>query len=168
MWERWDGWTPEKGFNDAGMNSYNHYAYGAVGQWIYATVAGIELDPERPGYKHILIRPQPGGGLTHARARLHSMYGLIESAWRIEDRTLRLDVTIPPNTTATVRLPTNDAGSVEESATPAARAAGVQVLGWHDGVALLEIAAGRYRFTASLTSASYAAAAAIPPAPPAR
>ena len=45
MWERWDGWTPEKGFNDAGMNSYNHYAYGAVGEWMYAVVAGIDLDP---------------------------------------------------------------------------------------------------------------------------
>src|SRR5581483_5398276 len=59
MWERWDGWTPEKGFNDAGMNSYNHYAYGAVGAWMYADVAGIDLDPKHPGYKHILIHPAP-------------------------------------------------------------------------------------------------------------
>jgi alpha-L-rhamnosidase len=105
MWERWDGWTPEKGFNDAGMNSYNHYAYGAVGEWMYATVGGIDLDPSVPGYKHIVIRPQPGGGLTHARATLNSPHGVIESAWKIEGDGFHLDVVIPPNATATVRVP---------------------------------------------------------------
>jgi len=105
MWERWDGWTPEKGFNDAGMNSYNHYAYGAVGEWLYAKVAGIDLDPANPGYKHIIIRPHVGGGLTHARATLRSPYGVIESGWRLEGDRVRLGVTIPPNTTATVHVP---------------------------------------------------------------
>jgi alpha-L-rhamnosidase len=105
MWERWDGWTPQNGFNDAGMNSYNHYAYGAVGEWMYSTIAGIDIDPEKPGYKHIIIRPQPGGGLTHARGKLRSMHGLIESEWRLEGSTFKLTVQIPPNTTATVAVP---------------------------------------------------------------
>lgn len=115
MWERWDGWTPEKGFNDAGMNSYNHYAYGAVGAWMYADVAGIDLDPDHPGYQHILIHPRPGGGLTYARATLESVYGKIESAWRIDGEKLLLNVTIPPNTTATVRLP---AGGTTDASLP--------------------------------------------------
>jgi alpha-L-rhamnosidase len=105
MWERWDGWTPEKGFNDAGMNSYNHYAYGVVGEWMYSTIAGIDIDLEKPGYKHFLIRPQIGGGLTHARAKFRSIYGDIESAWRVEGKTVKLNVTIPANTTATIYVP---------------------------------------------------------------
>ncbi len=60
IWERWDGWTHDKGFQDPGMNSFNHYAYGAVGAWMYAVIGGIDLDPEQPGYKHIIMRPNPG------------------------------------------------------------------------------------------------------------
>jgi len=105
MWERWNSYTKDKGFGDAGMNSFNHYAYGAIGEWLYASVAGIDLDAAKPGYKHIIIRPQPGGGLTWARGELLSRYGRIACAWRIEARRLHVDVTIPPNTTATVTLP---------------------------------------------------------------
>jgi alpha-L-rhamnosidase len=105
MWERWDAWTHEKGFGDAGMNSYNHYAYGAVGEWMYATIAGIDLDPSQPGYKHIIIRPRVGGGLTWARGSLKSPHGVIESSWKIDGNELRLSVMIPPNTTATIHLP---------------------------------------------------------------
>jgi alpha-L-rhamnosidase len=105
MWERWNSYSHEKGFGDAAMNSFNHYAYGAIGEWLYATVAGIDLDPARPGYKHILIRPRPGGGLIWARGELLSRYGRIISAWRIERGRLHLEVTVPPNTTATVTLP---------------------------------------------------------------
>jgi len=79
MWERWDGWTPEKGFNDVGMNSYNHYAYGAVGEWMYSTIAGIDLDPQQPAYKHIVLHPTPNERMTSAKATLQSPYGLIES-----------------------------------------------------------------------------------------
>jgi alpha-L-rhamnosidase len=117
MWERWDAWTHDKGFSDTGMNSFNHYAFGAIGDWLYQTVAGIDLDEAQPGYKHIVIRPQPGGGLTWARGRLKSVHGVIESSWRIEKgERFHLAVTIPPNATATVNLPDGathevDAGS---------------------------------------------------------
>jgi alpha-L-rhamnosidase len=143
MWERWDGWTPERGFNDAGMNSYNHYAFGAIGEWLYTSVAGIDLDALRPGYKHIVIRPQPrNSGLTHARATLRSMHGVIESAWRLDnDGRFELSVLIPPNTTATVHVPAADAGSVRESggAISNVRSAGA-------GVVVVEVGAGAYRF----------------------
>jgi alpha-L-rhamnosidase len=81
IWERWDGIKPDGGFQDAGMNSFNHYAYGAIGEWLYRVVGGIEVDPAEPGYKHVLFQPQPGGGLTTARATLDSPYGLVASAW---------------------------------------------------------------------------------------
>jgi alpha-L-rhamnosidase len=87
------------------MNSFNHYAYGAIGAWLYAVVAGLQLDPIRPGYKHILIQPQPGSGLTSARAKLQTVYGVAETSWRIVAGKFLLEVTVPPNTTATVQMP---------------------------------------------------------------
>ena len=140
MWERWDAWTHDKGFSDTGMNSFNHYAYGAVGDWIYSTVAGIDLDPMHPGYKHVIIRPSPRDGLTHARARLESMYGPIESAWRIENSMFHLDVTIPPNTTATIHLPTGDPTAIVESGKA------VQVNDVSAKVARIDVSAGQYHF----------------------
>jgi alpha-L-rhamnosidase len=110
IWERWDGWTEEKGFQTPEMNSFNHYAYGAIGSWLYSVAAGIELDPERPGYKHILFRPAPGGGLTHAKASVDSPYGKVISDWHIVDGCFEWDILVPPNTTATVYLPGEDEG----------------------------------------------------------
>jgi alpha-L-rhamnosidase len=147
MWERWDGWTPEKGFNDAGMNSYNHYAYGAVGAWMYSTVAGIDLDPQKPAYKSVLIQPRPGNGITWARAKLESIYGSIESSWRVEGGKLKLDVTIPPNTTATVRVPTSDGASVSEASESGRAPAGVKPVESTDAAVTFELGAGRYAFT---------------------
>ena len=103
IWERWDGWTHDKGFQDVAMNSFNHYAYGAIGEWLYSRVAGIEIGA--PGYKEIRIAPQPGGGLTRVRARLRTLHGNVESAWVIKGGKFRLAVTVPPNTRATVQLP---------------------------------------------------------------
>jgi alpha-L-rhamnosidase len=103
MWERWDGWTPETGFQSIGMNSFNHYAFGSVGEYLYRTVAGIDSD--RPGFSHIVFQPTPGAGLTWARASFEAPSGRIESAWKTEAGKFSVDATFPPNTTATVRLP---------------------------------------------------------------
>ena len=103
IWERWDGWTEERGFQDAAMNSFNHYAYGSIGAWLYQNVAGLE--PGLPGYKHIVIKPQPGGSLTWTHASLASPYGQIAVSWRLEGETLKLEVIVPPNTTATLKPP---------------------------------------------------------------
>ena len=102
MWERWDGIRPDSSFEDAGMNSFNHYAFGAVGDWMYRTIGGIELDS--PGAKKVRIAPHPGGGLTHARASLETPYGTLASSWRLDDQRFVLDVTVPPNTSADVTL----------------------------------------------------------------
>ena len=105
IWERWDGQKPDGSFQDVGMNSFNHYAYGAIGEWLYQYVAGINIDPEHPGYKHILLAPHVGGGLTNANAEFESLYGKIKSAWKLDGEEFIYEVTIPVNTTATLLLP---------------------------------------------------------------
>ncbi len=102
IWERWDGWTAEKGFQDKGMNSFNHYAYGAVGDWMVSTVAGLEI--AEPGYKKILFKPRPGGTLTSASARLLTSRGEVAIAWELSQYTLRLDLTVPDGSSAEVSL----------------------------------------------------------------
>jgi alpha-L-rhamnosidase len=104
IWERWDGQKPDGTFQDVGMNSFNHYAYGAIGEWLYHYVAGMDIDPENPGYKHILLAPHPGGGLTNANAEFTSIYGKVKSSWKLEGNDFVYDVTVPANTTATVTL----------------------------------------------------------------
>jgi alpha-L-rhamnosidase len=103
IWERWDSLLPDGSVNPGQMTSFNHYALGAVADWLHRTAAG--LAPAAPGYRRIMIRPCPGGGLTWARARHHTPYGLAECAWRIEDGSMTVEVEIPPNTSAEVYLP---------------------------------------------------------------
>jgi alpha-L-rhamnosidase len=150
IWERWDGWTHDKGFQDPGMNSFNHYAYGAVGAWMYAVISGIDLDPDQPGYKHIIMHPQPGGGLTYATAELHSMYGVIRSAWTLENNNFDWRITVPANTTATVYVPAKDISHITESGQPVENANGVTFLSMERGCAMFAIRSGSYVFSSRL------------------
>lgn len=140
IWERWDGQKPDGTFQDKGMNSFNHYAYGAIGEWMYRVMAGIEIDPAEPGYKHILIQPQPGGGFTNVKASHQTMYGKVSSAWEIKDGKFALAVEIPANTKATVRLPKAQLANVTESGQiiSGAKQAGDAVV--------VEIGSGQYQF----------------------
>jgi alpha-L-rhamnosidase len=147
IWERWDGIKPDGSLQDAAMNSFNHYAYGAVGAWMYSVVAGIDLDPAEPGYKHVVIRPQPGGGLTRAAASLKSMHGEIASAWSVDGGTFALNVTVPANTHATVRIPASAADLVREGGQPLAQAAGIRSVRAESGAVLVEVGSGKYAFT---------------------
>ncbi|SHJ22896.1 glycoside hydrolase family 78 protein [Pseudozobellia thermophila] len=104
IWERWDTQKPD-GTIIEGMNSFNHYSYGAIGEWLYTHVGGLRTDPENPGYKHIIFDPHPGGGLTLANTEFNSLYGKIQSNWKIKDSLFEYEIRIPPNTTATVTLP---------------------------------------------------------------
>ena len=90
IWERWDGQKPDGTFQDAGMNSFNHYAYGAIGEWMYRVMAGIDIDEAAPGYKHILIQPRPGGGFTERQGQPREPYGKVASAWTRKDGTFEL------------------------------------------------------------------------------
>lgn len=118
IWERWDGIKPDSTFQTPSMNSFNHYAYGAIGEWLYKSVAGIQS--ASPGYKEIAIKPTPGGDFTYVRSIQRSMYGDIESAWHVEDGRFTLDVIIPVNTKATVVLPGGAGVEVSESGSPVA------------------------------------------------
>jgi len=118
IWERWDGQKPDGTFQDVGMNSFNHYAYGAIGEWLYRHVAGMDIDPEVPGYKHILLAPHPGGGLTNADAEFTSLYGKVKSAWKMVGNEFVYEVTVPANTTATVTLPAANAEQVTLNSQP--------------------------------------------------
>jgi hypothetical protein len=146
IWERWDGIKPDGSFQDEGMNSFNHYAYGAIGDWMYRVVAGIYADVREAGYKHTLIQPQPGGGLTHVRATLDSTYGTIVSAWQLTEESFGLQVTVPPNAHATVRIPANALSQVTESGQPLDQATGVTSAQVQDGAVVVEVGAGRYDF----------------------
>jgi alpha-L-rhamnosidase len=150
IWERWDGWTADKGFEDKGMNSFNHYAYGAVGDWLYRVVAGIEIDPLRPAYKHVVLRPRPGGTLTSASASHLSPYGTVASSWKLGAGRFDWDVTVPVNTTATATFPVPPGTRITEGASDLARAGGVSgVQGAADSVTC-ELASGTYHFRALL------------------
>ena len=105
IWEHWDGLKPDGSFWSADMNSFNHYAYGAIGDWLYRVVAGIDVDETVPGYKQIILRPQPDTRLQWAAAEFESMFGPIRSKWCLENGQMQIDVTIPHNTTAEVILP---------------------------------------------------------------
>ncbi len=105
IWERWDGWTPEKGPQDKSMNSYNHYAYGAVGAWMYRSVAGLEVDAKEPGYRHVIFRPRPGGSLTWAEASLETAQGTVKIRWDKVPEGLKLDLTVPEGSHATLEPP---------------------------------------------------------------
>jgi len=147
IWERWDGWTEEKGFQDPGMNSFNHYSFGSVGRWLFNTVAGIDTDG--PGYKQIIIRPMPGG-ITNAKASYNSINGKIVCDWRLENGMFKLNVTIPANTTATVYIPAKNVKNITESGRPAINAEGVRFLKIKQGTAVFVIGSGGYQFVSEM------------------
>jgi alpha-L-rhamnosidase len=137
IWERWDGWTPERGFQDPGMNSFAHYSFGAVYRWMVETLGGIRL--EGPGYGRFRIAPQPGGGLTFADVAVDTVRGPIESRWELQDGQVQLDVTIPANTRCTVVVPTGAPESIRVDG---------EVPGPLREGSALELGSGRYRITA--------------------
>lgn len=111
IWERWDSMLPDGSINAGEMTSFNHYALGAVADWMHRTIGGLE--PTAPGYRRMNICPRPGGGLTHAKIRHHTSYGAVEAAWKIEDGRFDLNVLIPPNTTAVISLPGKNSDSIK-------------------------------------------------------
>jgi alpha-L-rhamnosidase len=147
IWERWDGIKPDGSFQDAGMNSFNHYAYGAIGDWLYRVVAGIEIDPQHPGYKHVFIRPRPGGDLNWVAAQLNTLFGEIKSKWNRETDHFQLVVQIPTNTEGTIRLPGARLEEVSESGVPLSRAAGVSSAEQVGDAVLVQVGSGSYDFS---------------------
>ncbi len=149
IWERWDGWTPEKGFQTPAMNSFNHYALGSAGAWMHEVIGGIALDPSVPGGGHVVVHPRPGGGLAWARAEHRTLRGTVAVSWRLDGDRLALDVEIPPSSTATVRIPAAAAAGVSEGGGALRGAEGVGEVREENGEVVVEVASGRYSFTAS-------------------
>jgi alpha-L-rhamnosidase len=105
IWERWDGFVKGRGFQGAGMNSFNHYAFGAIGEWMYENILGIQPDTVSVGFTHFILKPLPGGTLTWAKGSYNSISGLIEAGWKKEGSRFEYNFSIPPNTSATVYIP---------------------------------------------------------------
>jgi alpha-L-rhamnosidase len=148
IWERWDGWTPDKGFQTPKMNSFNHYSLGSCGQWMFDTITGIGLDEQTPGFKQIVIHPQPGGDLTWATGSYQSAYGPIKTHWVVEKQRFTLSVTIPTNTTATVYVPAAKDSEIMEGDRPADQAPGVEFVRRENGAGIFRVGSGEYVFTA--------------------
>jgi len=147
IWERWDGQRPDGSFQDRGMNSFNHYAYGSIGDWMYAVVAGIDIDAAAPGYRHIFIRPQPGGGFTKVGATHETMYGTVGSRWTLENGRFALTVTVPANTRATVTLPSARLADLTESERAVAIGTGITAVRQDKDSVVIDIGSGEYRFS---------------------
>ena len=146
IWERWDGQKPDSSFQTPGMNSFNHYAYGAIGDWMYRILVGLDTYEDGVGYKHIKIMPHIGGGFTNADASLQTYYGTVSSGWKIENDKLLMDIEIPANATATVYVPAANAGTITESGKAVSTLTDVKVSGTENGYVLLQVGSGKYHF----------------------
>ena len=149
IWERWDGIRPDSTFETPGMNSFNHYAYGAIGDWMYRVVAGIDTYEDDPGYHHSHIEPHPGGGLTAAAADLLTGYGLLSSHWQLSNDTLSLDLVIPANTTSTVYIPAPEGGLITESNHPLAEVKDLSLESVGRGFLVVRLGSGAWHFKIS-------------------
>jgi alpha-L-rhamnosidase len=137
------------------MNSFNHYAFGAVGDWMYRTIGGIDLDPAAPGYRRARIAPRPGGGVRSASASLETRYGRLATSWKVTRDSFRLEVTVPANTTAEVTLWDTRLDQVEEGGLPLARAVpGVRAARQQGSDVLVEVGSGPYGFTVRRSAAA--------------
>lgn len=147
IWEHWDGIKEDGSFWSTDMNSFNHYAYGAIGDWLYRKVAGIELNEEIPGFKNFTIKPYIGEGLEWAVADLNSMYGKIRSYWKKDESgNIQLEVTIPSNTTASIKLLSADKENVLENGNPIKEAEGILEIKQTSESLDLSLTSGNYTF----------------------
>ncbi len=149
IWERWDGIKPDSTFQTPSMNSYNHYAYGAIGDWMYRNIAGLNASEEGVAYKQSVIKPLLGGDLTEGGGELMTDYGKLASHWQTEDTGLLLDVTIPVNTTADVYVPAASADGVTEGGKALADVQEIEVVGQEGNYLHVKTGSGTYRFTSS-------------------
>ena len=134
MWERWNSYTVKNGFGPSGMNSFNHYSYGAIEEWMMSHCLGIQRDEEHPGYKHFFLQPEMGYGLEYAHGGFRTMYGDIVSSWTQKGNSFIYEVTVPANTSATLILPDT---------------CSIKVLKGEEGYADSELKSGEYLFEIS-------------------
>ena len=141
IWERWNSYTLVNGFGPVDMNSFNHYSYGAIEEWMIAYTLGIQRDEEQPAYKHIILQPRIGGTFSFIRGHYDSAYGRIESGWQIQKKGYIYEATIPANTTAILYLPAKS----EKSVRMEKGQEGITLVGLKDGKAVYRLGSGSYR-----------------------
>lgn len=148
IWEHWDGIKEDGTFWSTDMNSFNHYAYGAIGDWLYRKVAGIELNEELPAFKQFMIKPYIGEGIDWAEANLESMYGKIRSFWK-KDKSgkMMLEVTVPANTKATISLLNTTQDQVRESGSSLDTVDGLHAISQESDRVDIMVGSGEYHFT---------------------
>jgi alpha-L-rhamnosidase len=144
IWERWNGIKPDGSFQYASMNSFNHYAYGAIGDWMYRYIAGIRQD--KPGYSEFVINPRPGGDISSAKGELLTYYGMIKSEWRIENDDFFIGIQVPVNTVARVYLPANSRENIWERGKRIKDVKTIDVLEENDIYVMLMLGSGKYNF----------------------
>jgi alpha-L-rhamnosidase len=146
IWERWDGIKPDGTFQVPSMNSFNHYAYGAIGDWMYRVAAGLDTKEEAPGYQQLRIEPHTGGTFTSMEASLKTNYGLASSGWKLNGNGLTLDIVIPANSSATIYLPAADAAGITESGMPLTNQKDLNIQGTENGKTVVKAGSGSYHF----------------------
>ncbi len=146
IWERWNGWTEKDGFFNPSMNSFNHCSLGSIGEWLFRHVAGIELDPDVPGFRRFILQPHPGGGLSSAAAAYRTMNGEIRSEWRRSGAEFTWRVTVPPNTSARIFIPSDPSTVPTESGHPLHSSPGLRSAGRSGCYCVCHAPAGSYVF----------------------
>jgi len=152
IWERWDGIRPDKSFEAASMNSFNHYSYGAIGDWMYRVMVGLDTYDDKPGYKHIRIMPHPGGGFTNASASLDTYYGKATSGWEVKDGKTYYNIDIPANTKADIYLPASKVDDVTENNQALAADKDITSGPSDNGYIVIHVGSGSYHFAAPIAT----------------
>ena len=148
IWERWDGEKPDSTFETPGMNSFNHYSYGAIGDWMYRKMVGLDTYEDGVGYQHIKIQPHIGGGFSFASASLQTYYGKLSCGWKVEKDRISMDIEIPANTTATIFIPAAKADDITESGKALSVVSDIRVTGTEGDYVILNVGSGVYHFSA--------------------
>ena len=146
IWERWNGIRPDSSFEPASMNSFNHYAYGAIGDWMYRVMVGIDTYEDGVGYQHIKIQPHIGGDFSFASASLKTYYGTVSSGWKITNNALELQAVIPNNTRATVYIPAKSIASITENGQALSALPSIVIKGLENEYVVVELGSGTYQF----------------------
>ena len=151
IWERWNSYTIHEGYLNESMNSFNHFAFGTVGEWMYSDVLGIKCDPASPAFKHFVLQPHYGGTMKFAKGSYNSKYGEIKAEWKLNGYRFNYKCTVPANTSATVYIPVSDAQSFtvngREVSVLNKAIDGVEYIGTQDGKAQFEVVSGSYNFS---------------------
>ncbi len=147
IWERWDGWTEDKGFQDPGMNSFNHYSLGSVGEWLRRSVAGIDNAPGTAGHEHVRLAPVLDDSLEWAEGSYTSMRGVIRSRWDRHADSTEFRFSVPANVVAEIVLPARDGATLRENDVPLDEVSGLEVVDRSETAIALRAGSGNWRFT---------------------